>query len=158
MARKSKALMLIALCASLLFAAGCGQAEPQHADLQAVYDEIAKLPDQPEMLPLSAKKLSSYYGIDADSCPQAIAAVCGDGLRVDEIWLFEAGSEEQAEQILAVAKSHVEQVCSETENYLPEQNAVAKQARALRIGNFAALFISPDAEAMETIFRQGFQG
>lgn len=158
MARKTKALLLIALCVMPLFTAGCGQEKALHADLQAVYDEIAKLPEQPEMLPLSAKKLSSYYGIDADSCPQAIAAVCGDGLRVDEIWLFEASSEEQAEQILSVAQSHVEQVCSETENYLPDQYAVAKQARALRIGSSTALFISPDAEAMEEIFRQGFKG
>ena len=65
---------------------------------------------------------------------------------------------EQAEEILNIAKSHVEQVCSETENYLPEQYAVAKQARTLRIGSSAALFISPDAEAMEEIFRQGFKG
>ena len=158
MARKTKTILLCALCALLLFSAACGRETAQHADLQAVCDEIAKLPDQPEMLPLSAKKLGSYYGIDADSCPQAIALTSGDGLRVDEIWHFEAESEEQAEQILALAKSHIEQVCSETENYLPEQYAVARQARALRIGKSTALFISPEAEAMEKLFRQGFKG
>lgn len=158
MARKTKAVLLIVLAALLLFTAACGQEQARHADMQAICDEIAKLPEQPEMLPLSAKKLGSYYGIDADSCPQAIVMICGDGLRVDEIWLIEAGSEEQAEEILSIAKSRVEQVCSETENYLPEQYAVAKQARTLRIGSSAALFISPDAEAMEEIFRQGFKG
>ena len=158
MAGKTKAVLLIVLAALLLFTGACGQEKVQHADMQAIRDEIAKLPGQSEMLPLSGKKIGSYYGIDADSCPQAIVLICAEGLRVDEIWLIEADSEEKAEEILSIAKSHVEQVCSETENYLPEQYAVAKQARSLRIGSSAALFISPDAEAMEKIFRQGFKG
>ena len=158
MERKTKALLMTALCALLLFTTACGQEKAQHADLQAVYDEIAKIPGQPEMMPLSAKKLSSYYGIDATACPQVIAMICADGLRVDEIWMIEAESEEQAERILTLAKSHIEQLCSETENYLPDQYAVAKQARALRIGSSAALFISPEAETMEELFRQGFKG
>ena len=156
MARKTKAVLLIVLAALLLFTAACGQEKVQHADMQAICDEIAKLPEQPEMLTLSAKKLGSYYGIDADSCPQAIVMICGDGLRVDEIWLIQAADEGAAEQLLALAQSRLDQLAAETENYLPDQYAVVRDSRALRVGSYVALLISPDAAEMEELFRGAF--
>ena len=48
MARKTKAVLLIVLAALLLFTAACGQEQARHADMQAICDEIAKLPEQPE--------------------------------------------------------------------------------------------------------------
>ncbi len=153
MVKSIKRACLLLLAALLLLTAGCGR-ESVSADLQAVYDAILQLPGSPEMMPLSDKRIGSYYGIDTARCPQAIAAVCEDGLRVDEIWLFEAGSETEAEQILTLAQSHLEQICEETKNYFPDQYAAAKQGRALRIGNYTALFVSPQAEAMERLFRE----
>ncbi len=176
MDRKLKRIMMVLLAATLLMTAACGAEQPQTgeaapeessaaseaappaeekapADLQQVYEQICALPEMPEMLPMAEKRISSVYGIDTAQCPQAIIAVCGDGLRVDEIWLIEADSEESAEKLLALAEGRIEQVCSETENYLPDQYAVAKQAKALRLGCYTALFLSPDAERMEQIFR-----
>ena len=150
-----KAAIPVCLAVLMLFLAACGS-EPAHADLQQVYEEISGLPEMPEMLSLTGKRLKNNYGIDPESCPQAIVAICGDGLRVDEIWLIEAGSEAEAENVLALAQSRVQQICAETESYLPDQYAVAKQARFLRIGNCVGMFISPDASAMEELFRQAF--
>lgn len=158
MARKRKTFLLLLLCLGLLLTAACGESAPAHADLQGLYDRFAAEPDMPEMLVLSAKQADSFYGLDVSACPQAVLAICDEGLRVDEIWLIEAENPEQAGAILDIARSHVEQICSETENYLPDQYAVAKNARVLQVGNTVALLLSPRAAEMEQAFRDSFKG
>ena len=147
---------MLILCLGLLTAA-CGQ-ESAPVDLQKLYEQLSTGDEMPEMIPLTAKQMESYYGLDLSACPQFAAAVCDDGLRVDEIWLIEAESAERAAEILEAARAHVQQLCSETENYLPDQYAVAKDARVLQIGKTAALLISPRAGEMEQLFRESFKG
>lgn len=158
MVRMHKRFWAFALAAAMLAAlSGCGGAEKAAAaDLQAVYNEIGALPELPEMIVLEEKRIDSYYGIDAAACPQIHMAVSGDGLRVDEIWLIEAGSDEDADAIETNAQSRIERLCAETENYLPDQYAVAKEGKVLRQGRCVALFISPEAEAMAEIFEKAF--
>ncbi len=157
MARKLNVILLLILCLGLLTAA-CGQAAPARADLQQLYDRFASDPEMPEMLTLSAKQAERSSGLELGDCPQAIVAICDDGLRVDEIWLIEAENAEKAGAILEIAKSHVEQICSETENYLPDQYALARDARIVQVGRTVALLLSPQAADMEQAFRDSFKG
>ncbi len=149
-------IKLTALLLALLLLAGCGGSGSAAPDLQAVYDEAAGLPGAVEMIVLEPKRVNSYYGIDTDACPQAIVAVSGDGLRVDEIWLIEAADENAAAGILKAAQGRIEQLCGETENYLPDQYAVAREGQAIQKGKCVALFISPDSAAMAELFEAAF--
>ena len=149
---------LIPVLLALLLLAGCGKSAAAVPDLEAVYERIAAEAELPEMIRLSEKRMDSFYGIDAAACPQAIVAVSDDGLRVDEVWLLEAADEKAAEALLALAQSRIARICAETENYLPDQYAVAQGAEALRIGSCVGLFVSPDAQRMAEIFRQSFAG
>ena len=72
---------------------------------------------------------------------------------IDEIWLVEVKNENEANYIEKMAKKRVEQLMQETENYLPSQYAVAKQAEIIQKGNLIALFLSPDAEKMASLFQ-----
>ena len=148
-------MTLVLLCALCLFA-GCGAKAPATVDLQGVYEGIVQSNELPAMIALSEKRIQSYYGIDPSACPQILMYVAEDGLRVDEIWLIEAADEDAAKQLEELAASHRDQVCAETENYLPEQYAVARDARILREGKNLALFLSPDAAAMEKQFLATF--
>lgn len=138
----------------LLLLPGCGGRGS--ADLQQVYDELGRRAELPEMLLLNEQRIRNFYGINPAACRQLLLAVSDDGLRVDEIWLIEAADEKAAEELLASARSRIEQVCAETQNYLPDQYAVAKDGQALRIGCSVALFISPDAGEMAQIFTKAF--
>lgn len=151
-----KAIIFPLLMLTLLLSA-CGGKSAKSADLKALYEKIGSSLELPEMLELSEQRIQTYYGIDPAACKQLLIAVSDDGLRVDEIWLIEAADEKAAEQILAAARSRIEQVCSETENYLPDQYAVAKNGEALQIGSSVALFLSPDAKEMANLFTQAFQ-
>ena len=155
MRRPGYILLLTLLLAALLLSA-CGGKGTASADLQALYDEISGSLELPEMLLLPAQRVQSYYGFGPDTCRQLLVAVSDEGLRVDEIWLIEAADAKTAEAILAAARSRIEQVCAETENYLPDQYAVARGAEALRIGNSVGLFLSPDAKAMAELFTKAF--
>ena len=150
-------LEAILLClAALLSLAGCGGSSAKAAsppDMQAVYDSIAAKVELPAMMELSAKRLSNYYGIRSEDCVQAVAMVNEAGLSVDEIWLIEARDEDTAKRIESVAKSRIEQLCAETEKYSPELYAVSKAGQVIREGVSVALFISPDAETMASLFR-----
>ncbi len=153
--RRKAALILLA---ATLLLCGCGAGKTaKHADLAALYEQIVALPDAPEMLPISEKRMLNYYGIDAGVCPQAFLARCSDGLRVDEFWLVEAENEEAAKALVTLAEARIEQLCAETENYLPEQYAVVKEGKIVRIGSTMGLFISPQANRMEELFRAAFR-
>ena len=151
---RRRLIPLLLLLALLL--PGCGSRGARSADLQRVYDEIVGRAECPEMLLLNEQRIRTYYGIDPEACKQLVLAVSDDGLRVDEIWLIEAQDEKTAEALLAAARSRIEQVCAETENYLPDQYAVAKNGQALRVDNSVALFLSPDAKTLAEIFTKAF--
>ena len=156
MSGKVKRLLPLFLLLALLLSA-CGGRSAEPADLQKVYDEIGSRETLPEMLLLNEQRIRSYYGIEPEACRQILLAVSDDGLRVDEIWLIEAADEKAAEELLAAARSRIEQVCAETKDYLPDQYAVAQGAQALRIGSSVALFLSPDAKEMAQIFTKAFK-
>ena len=156
MAPDKRIFLLTLLLAAALLLSACGDRPTAAADLSAVYDSISDSLVLPEMLVLPEKRVQSYYGFDPAVCKQLLVAVSDEGLRVDEIWLIEAADAKTAEAILAAARSRIEQICSETENYLPDQYAVAKGAEALRIGNSVGLFLSPDAKAMAELFTKAF--
>ncbi len=170
MTKTMKRMLSLALALLLGLLAACGgaeggeaadagetaDAEAAHPDVNELYARIQEKIELPEMIPLAEKRLQSMTGIDPAACPQALVAICGDGLRVDEIWLVEAADEDAAQAIADLANARVQQLATETENYLPDQYAVVSQARVLRIGSYAALFISPDAAQMEELFRAAF--
>ncbi len=154
--KRKTALVLCLLLSVLCLLCACGKQEPRSVDLSKLYDDITARPDFPEMLRSSETEIRNFYGIDPAGCPQLILAVCDDGLRVDEVWLIEADSESRAEELLALAQSRIAQLCTETESYLPDQNAVAKNGQALRIGRNVGLFVSPEAGELARLFRESF--
>ena len=156
MKKLTEAALLCALALLILLLPACGSAAGGDADLSALYAQMEEKFTLPAMSALSERQLERYYGIDTAACPQLVAMQCDDGLRVDEIWLIQASDEAAAEQLLALAQSRLDQLAAETENYLPDQYAVVRDSRALRVGSYVALLISPDAAEMEELFRGAF--
>ena len=158
MKKQAKTMLLCAalLLAVLLTACGgqSGKSSRQAINMQEVYEQIGKKVELPEMMELSAKRMDKYYGIDTAACPQAVTMVNEAGLRVDEIWLIQAADEAEAQRIESVARSRIEQLCAETEQYSAELYKVAKNGQVIRDGANVALFISPDAETMAALFRE----
>jgi hypothetical protein len=151
-----KTVWLGLLLAALLLS-GCGAAR-KSLDVTAFYEKLSAEFSLPEMMELSEKRMENYYGLNPDACVQMLARLNRDGQSVDEIWLIEAKGDAEAAEILKLAEFRVQQVCKETENYSPEQYAVAKEAKTVKEGSYVALFISPDAKAMAELFQKSLKG
>ncbi len=154
MKKKARGCALLLCC--LLLLCGCGKAEKKSepADLPAIYEQILQETGSPGMILLSETKIERLYGFHAEDCPQMLIAISDDGLRIDEIWMIEAKSEEAAAELEVLARERAEHLANETENYLPDQYQVAKEARTVRIGKIVGLFVSPKAAVMEEAFRK----
>lgn len=156
---KKKTIILLSFILAAAVLIGCKAEETEkYTDLTSLYDTLIKNPDMPEMIQLSEKRMYSLFGTDVSSYPQAIAAVCGDSLRVDEIWLIQAETKEDAANFAKLAKARIDQKYSENENYLPEQAVIAKEGKIIQKGSYLAMFVSPDADGMEKTFNEAFNG
>lgn len=143
------ALMLV--FALMICLTACGsktQAEP--VDLNAVYEGFQDT--LPEMMLLDETLMLNLLGIQAEDCAQAVTAVCADGLAADEVWLIEAKDAQALERLKALAQTRLEAKAGETENYLPEQYAVVRQAQVVTQGNYLALLVSPQADTLKAAF------
>ena len=124
----------------------------KQVDMQVFLAQLKEKIAMPEMITLSEKRMESYYGINKEVCSQSIVLICEEGTRIDEIWLLVAKDGNSAEKLFETAGKRIEQLCKETENYLPDQYSVVKDGVVCRNGNNVALFISPDAKAMGDFF------
>lgn len=132
---------------------GDGGSTPVVLDVQAVYEKMTNAAQLPEMLELDADQLLDFYGIKAEHVKKAVVVVCKNSLRVDEIWVIEAADSAAAQEVEKKAKDRIAYRDEETVSYSPEQNAVVKKAQILQQGNYIALIVSPDVEALAQAFR-----
>lgn len=154
--KKTLAWILVAL---LLCCTGCGKgenaSEAKDVDLTAVYASCQEV--MPEMLTMDETTMLNFLGIAAEDCTQVIAATCVNGLRTDEIWLVEARDEEALERLKALAESRLEAKRDETVSYAPDQYAVVEKAELLTEGNYLALLVSPDVDALKSIVEEALK-
>lgn len=151
-----KRILALLLAAALLLAlAGCSGKKTSEApvDLKNVYQQMQE--KLPRMMELDETMQLNLLGIRSEDCAQAVVAIFADGLQADEVWLLEAKDAAALERLTEKANSRVAAKLDETEFYLPEQYAVVKQAQLITRGNYLALLISPDVEALQTIFETG---
>ena len=120
--------------------------------LTMIWDGVPDI--MPEMILIEdADMRLNLMGIQEGDCSQVVTAVCADGLRTDEIWLIEANDAEALARIQNAAQVRLHAKDEESISYSPEQNAVVKKAEMLTCGNYFALLVSPDVEAMAELFR-----
>ena len=152
--KKFISLMLTAVMLLTLAACG-GKEETKSVDLNALYESYgAYLPDM--FLP-DADTMMNFLGIDAADCKQYVVSICGDGMRADEVWLIEAKDADALARLTELAQTRIVAKEDETVSYAPDQYAVVLEAELLTSGNYLALLISPDVEAMKAGFEAAMQ-
>ena len=109
------------------------------------------------LMTLDAENMLNLLGIQADDCVQAIAAVCAVGLQADEVWLLQAKDAQALERLKTLAFSRMAAKLDETESYLPDQYVIVKKGVILTDGNYLAFLISPDVEALQTVFQDAMK-
>lgn len=147
-----KRLLLICLAFVLLIGTtGCDSGAVK-IDVEKVYTDIGAAVQVPEMLPLNESLMLDYCGIRAEDVNKAVVVICADSLRTDEIWLLEAKDAAAAQRLMDLANKRLTKKGEESVTYSPAQYAVVQKAQLLQEGNYIALLVSPDSEAMAQVF------
>ncbi len=164
--KKILALLLVAI--SVISLAACSSDKPsdgvqqggnensevQNIALEGVYNDCAAL--MPEMLALDEGMLLDYCGVSAADCAQFYVSICSNSLRTDEIWLIEATDSDALKRISDLAQVRLQAKGEESITYSPEQYAIVQKAKTVTVGNYFALLVSPDVDALEATVNAAF--
>lgn len=143
--------------------AACGAAETseqttapaaKELNMASVYEKLTSAATLPEMLQLQDDMMLDYCGIDPAKTKQAVVQICADSLRTDEIWLLEATDEAAAKELANAANERLRKKGEESITYSPEQYAVVEKAKLIQTGNYVALIVSPDVDALVAAFNR----
>lgn len=148
-------VLVLTLVLSLAACGGSGEAAAKKVDLAAVYAGYAAF--MPDMFQPDNDTMLNFLGIEAADCTQAVVYICADGMRTDEVWLLEAKDAETLEKLKGLAEVRLQAKADETESYAPDQYAVVQKAQLLTNGNYLALLVSPEVDAMKAGFEAAFQ-
>lgn len=151
-----KILSLILLAVLLLSMTACGQEEAaEPVDLAALYESYGSY--MPDMFVPDEDTLMNFLGIDVADCKQYVVVICADGMRTDEVWLIEAVDDAALDRLKTLAETRLVAKADETISYAPDQYLIVEQAELLTQGNYLALLVSPDVEAMKAAFEEAMQ-
>lgn len=148
--------LLLALALMLTLAACGGKAEePVSIDVKALYESYGQY--MPDMFFPDEDTMMNFLGISVEDCVQYQVAICAEGMRADEVWLMEAKDAAALENLKQLAETRVQAKLDETVSYAPDQYVVVEKAVVLTNGNYLALLISPDVDALKADFEAAFQ-
>lgn len=151
-----KVISLILALALLMSMSACGgKNETASVDLKALYESYSQY--MPDMFFPDEDTMMNFLGIDTKDCVQYQIAICAEGMRADEVWLMEAKNASSLENLRQLAETRVEAKKDETVSYAPDQYVVVEKAVILTQGNYLALLISPDVDALKAGFESAFQ-
>ena len=151
-----KIISLILVLVLMMSLAACGGKEKTASvDVKALYESFGSY--MPDMFFPDEDTMMNFLGIEAKDCVQYQVAICAEGMRADEVWLIEAKNASALEDLRQLAETRVEAKKDETVSYAPDQYVVVEKAVILTEGNYLALLISPDVDALKAGFEAAFQ-
>ena len=152
-----KAISLILVFSMMLLLAACGgkTEEAVTIDVNALYESYSQY--MPEMFYPDEDTMLNFLGISTEDCVQYKVAVCAEGMRADEVWLIEAKDAAALENLRQLAETRIQAKLDETVSYVPDQYVIVEKAQLLVQGNYLALLISPDVDALKAGFEAAFR-
>ena len=153
--KKVISLMLALMLVLSLAACGGKEEETVSVDVNALYESYGQY--MPDMFFPDEDTMMNFLGVSGEDCVQYKVAICAEGMRADEVWLMEAKDASALENLKQLAQTRVEAKLEETVTYAPDQYVVVEKAVILTQGNYLALLISPDVDALKAGFEAAFQ-
>ena len=148
-------MLVVAFALSLCACASKTSAPKKDVNLSDVYASFGVTDE--EMLTLSSDDLLEYYGIEAADVKQFAGAVNTTGIKCDEIVLVEAVSSEAADRVKTALDNRYQAKLNEMDGYLPDEYAIVKECSVTQNGNFVAMIVGPNAQALTGIYNEAFK-
>lgn len=123
---------------------------------EKIVSEIEKECSLPQMQKLNEEQVFTEYGIEKKYVAYYSVIVAADSVSKDEVAVFEAMDEGEANTIRDRLQEHYDAVLKECDEYLPDEYEVVKKCSVVKDGIFVRLFISADADKMNEIYKSYF--
>lgn len=141
-----RTLAMTGLVGSMLV--GCGSSVADLNLAKTVEVTTKNVTAAETMQEITATEVQSLYGVSATEYVQFSGKISGMGTSADEIVIIEAVDAATAAKILEGAESRMEDKLRQAEGYLPEEYAVIEQGVVRKDGNYVALFVTKEVEAV----------
>jgi len=148
-----KKLVYAILLFCLVFGlAACGGAKALDVDVEQLLSDMATKVGWKDMMTMSSKHLKNLYGIAEADVVKFSGVMKNDGITADEILLIEAENETKADALKEKLQARLKNKANEAKDYLPEQYAVIEKAEIKQKGQYLALLVSPDVDALSKLW------
>ena len=149
-----KRMLSILILVVLTFALCGAKLEDGSVDLAAVLDafELGE-----EMMMLDINDMADIYYMEPEDIKQVAAAVHTSGINCDEIILIEAVDADAAATIQMILDARYQAKLNETDDYLPEENAIIRECSVTVNGNYVAMIVAPNAADLVAIYEASFE-
>ena len=160
--KKIVSLLMVILMA-VSFAACSSGSDKADNDNQAVTVDLAAVKAQmmSELSPadpidLQADSLLNLYGIAAEDTVSVACYTTMGGAFPEEVIMIEAKDADALSRIEEKMNSRVSEVKVQSQNYDAENYAIAQKCEVQKNGNYIAMFLSPEYDALVKIFNSYF--
>ena len=120
-----------------------------------IYAQISSSFTLPELYQGDDDWILNNYGLDASKLEDYVCAE-GDELHADRIFIIKTKDSADVADVVSKLNAVYGQLSSpEMLDYMPEQADTIKAGRVVSSGNYAYLLISPDADGIEAIIKEG---
>lgn len=128
------------------------EASAPSVNLNSVRSEIKSRVGASDAMDLDINAICSLYGIDASGVKDASGFVVMAGTFPHEVVMVEAKDAASASGIEAMLKVKHDSFVEQSKGYDAENYALAQKCKVERRGNHLAMFLSPDFEAMTSVY------
>lgn len=133
---------------------GCGSSVVQLNLTDTVATASAEVSNITTMNRISANELASYYNVSPTEYIQFSGLLPGIGTSADEIVIIEAVDSQTATIVYEAAQARLADKLRQAEGYLPEEYAIIEQGIVRKDGNYVALFVTPDVDAVVAAYER----
>lgn len=155
--------LLIALFIAFSFAA-CSSGDGEQSqgndavavDLAAVKTKMIEELSPADPIDLQTDALLDLYGIAAEDVEESACYTTMDGVFPEEVIMVKAKDADALARIEEKMNTRVDAVKVQSQNYDAENYAIAQKCEVQKNGNYIAMFLSPDYDALTEIFNSYF--
>ena len=122
---------------------------------EEIYAKISSSFTLPDLYKGDDDWILNNYGLDAAKLDGYVCAE-GDEIHADRIFIIKTKDSADVADVVSKLNAVYSQLSSpEMLDYMPEQADTIKAGRVVSSGNYAYLLISPDADGIEAIIKEG---
>ena len=128
---------------------------PFTPDIIALRDKMISDFDAQDAIVFESDVLLDLYGISDEDVAESACYMTMDGVFPQEVIMIKAQNEDAASRIAACLERRIDEVKIQSENYDPENYALAQKCKVVTRGLYVTMFLSPYFDEMTQIFNSG---